>query len=151
LALGLEARSRALLDGRAAEPAYVEAVERLETSGITGELARTHLLFGERLRRRRRPLDARKHLATAPDLFTEATAPDLFTEMEAEAFAARADRQLHAAGGPSAKRHKQDEASNWKSTAQETQILRLVGEELLNQEIAAGPFISHRTVEWHLS
>jgi ATP/maltotriose-dependent transcriptional regulator MalT len=142
LALGLEARSRALLDGRAAEPAYVEAVERLETSGITGELARIHLLFGEWLRRRRRPLDARKHLATAPDLFTE---------MEAEAFAARADRQLHAAGGPSAKRHKQDEASNWKSTAQETQILRLVGEELLNQEIAAGPFISNRTVEWHLS
>jgi DNA-binding CsgD family transcriptional regulator len=140
-ALGLEARSRALLVGRAAEPAYVEAIERLQSSGITGELARAHLLYGEWLRRQRRPLDARRHLAIASDLFTG---------MDAEAFAVRADRELHAAGGHSAKRHKQDEPPNRKLTAQEAQILRLVRDELSNQEIAARLFISRRTVEWHL-
>src|SRR4051794_13917004 len=59
-ALGVEARSRALLSDRAdAEALYREAIERLQRSGSSMELARARLLYGEWLRREGRRVDAR--------------------------------------------------------------------------------------------
>jgi hypothetical protein len=58
----------------------LEAIERLKHTRIRGELARSHLLYGEWLRRHRRVIDARHRLRTAHHIFTV---------MGAEAFAQR--------------------------------------------------------------
>ncbi|MET0519139.1 MAG: hypothetical protein ABW005_09930, partial [Burkholderiaceae bacterium] len=90
LALGTEARSRALLsEGVAAERLYREAIERLARTRVTTALARAQLLFGEWLRRERRRQEARDQLRAAHELFTT---------MGTEAFADRAARELQATG-----------------------------------------------------
>jgi DNA-binding CsgD family transcriptional regulator len=138
-ALGIEARSRALLsDSEAAEPLYREAIERLGRTRVRAELARTHLLYGEWLRREKRRLDAREQLRTAHQMFTA---------MGAEAFAQRAERELLATGETARKRTVE---SLDQLTAREAQIVRLARDGLSNSEIGARLFISPKTVEYHL-
>ena len=139
LALGIEARSKALLsDGEVAERLYREAIERLGRTRLAFELARAHLLYGEWLRRDRRRIDARDQLRLARDTFTS---------MGAEAFAARAGRELLATGETARKRT--DETRD-ELTPQETQIAQFARDGLSNAEIGARLFISPRTVEYHL-
>src|SRR5690606_24065299 len=89
-ALGMAARSQALTSaGPAAEKHYREAIEQLGRSRMGGYLARTHLVYGEWLRREGRRRDARDQLRTAYELLTD---------MGADAFAARAGRELRATG-----------------------------------------------------
>ena len=139
MALGIEARSKALLsDGAVAERLYREAIDRLGRTRLAFELARAHLLYGEWLRRDRRRIDAREQLRLARDMFTS---------MGAEAFAARAGRELLATGETARKRT--DETRD-ELTAQETQIAQFARDGLSNAEIGARLFISPRTVEYHL-
>jgi DNA-binding CsgD family transcriptional regulator len=139
LALGIEARSKALLSGgEFAERLYREAIERLGRTRLAFELARAHLLYGEWLRRDRRRIDAREHLRFARDTFNS---------MGAEAFEARAGRELLATGETARKRT--DETRD-ELTPQETQIARFARDRLSNAEIGARMFISPRTVEYHL-
>src|SRR5690606_34173601 len=73
-ALGLEARCRALTGtGPAAEAAYREAIDHLGRTRMAAHLARTHLVYGEWLRREGRRRDARDQLriAHAPPTLTE--------------------------------------------------------------------------------
>jgi DNA-binding CsgD family transcriptional regulator len=138
-ALGIEARSRALLtDGRRAENLYLESIERLSRGRVKAHLARAHLVYGEWLRRENRRLDAREQLRTAHELFVT---------MGAEAFAERAARELLATGERARKRSPE---TRGELTPQERQIAQLASEGYSNPEIGAQLFISPRTVEYHL-
>ena len=138
-ALGIEARSRALLShGEAAESRYREAIERLSRTRLRVDLARARLLYGEWLRREGRRAAAREQLRTALDMFSA---------MGVEAFAARATRELLATGERVRARRVD---TREQLTVQETQIARLASEGMSNAEIGARLFISRHTVAYHL-
>jgi len=138
-ARGVEARSRALLaKGEVAETLYREAIQHLQPTRLRVDLARTHLLYGEWLRRERRRFDARTELRTAHELFSQ---------FGMEAFVERARVELEATGERARKRTLDTVGD---LTPQEAQISRLVAQGHTNREIAAQLFISPSTVEYHL-
>jgi DNA-binding CsgD family transcriptional regulator len=138
-ALGVEASRRALLDqGASAAALHEEAIERLRATTVRLELARAQLLYGEFLRRSARRIDARAQLRAAHDAFTE---------MGADAFAARAGRELLATG-ETARKRRVDTVEQL--TPQEIAIADLAAQGQTNAEIGAALYISPRTVEWHL-
>jgi len=138
VALGLLARSRALLAGDGAEDLYCEALQRLARSPAVPELARAHLLTGEWLRRQRRRRDARTQLGLAHGLFQS---------LGANGFAERAAAELLATGGHARKR---DDATRDELTPQEARIASLAAEGASNSEIGERLFISSSTVAYHL-
>jgi DNA-binding CsgD family transcriptional regulator/tetratricopeptide (TPR) repeat protein len=138
-ALGVGARSRALVsDGADAEPSYREAIERLGRTPLRVELGRSHLLYGEWLRRWRRMRDARDELHAAYAIFDS---------VGAASFAERACAELRATGEHVRKRTVGARAA---LTPQEALIARLAGEGASNPQIAAQLFISPATVAYHL-
>jgi DNA-binding CsgD family transcriptional regulator/tetratricopeptide (TPR) repeat protein len=137
--LGIQARSRALLsEGETAERLYGEAIQRLGRTRLRPELARSHLLHGEWLRRENRRVDAREQLRTAYDMFVG---------IGMEGFAERTRVELLATGGKVRKRTVETRDD---LTDQELQIARLARDGLSNPEIGSRLFLSPRTVEWHL-
>src|SRR5271166_572996 len=138
LALGLLARSRALLSQDGAEAFYAEALERLAKTRAVPELGRAHLLYGEWLRRRRRRRDAREQLRLAFELFDS---------LGASGFAERARVELLATGEHARKR---EDSTRDDLTAQEARISRLAAEGASNSEIAEQLFISSSTDAYHL-
>jgi DNA-binding CsgD family transcriptional regulator len=140
-ALGVEARSRALVTGGdAAEGLYQDSIMHLDRSRVRAELARAHLLYGEWLRRRRRRVEAREQLRTAHDMLEA---------MGMDAFADRAGRELRATG-ETARKRTAAAARDEELTGQEAHIARLAREGLSNPEIGTRLFISARTVQYHL-
>jgi DNA-binding CsgD family transcriptional regulator len=138
-ALAVQSRSVALVtDGVAAEKLYKDAIERMGRCRATTDLARAHLVYGEWLRRERRRVDAREQLRIAHDMFSA---------MGADAFAARAHRELLATGERARKRTVE---TTLDLTPQEAEIARLARAGQSNPQIAGKLFISARTVEYHL-
>ncbi len=136
---GIEARVRALLSGgEQAESCYQESIERLGRTRVRAQLARSHLLYGEWLRRERRRGEAREQLRTAYEMLDA---------MGIGAFAERARRELQATGETVRKRTVEHAVE---LTAQEAQVARLARDGLSNPEIGARLFISTRTVQYHL-
>ncbi|HUE59972.1 MAG TPA: LuxR C-terminal-related transcriptional regulator [Acidimicrobiales bacterium] len=138
-ALAIEARCRALLSrGEAAETLYRQAIDLLMPTMLGFDLARTRLLYGEWLRRERRPRDAREQLRAAHGLFSE-FGMDGFTE--------RARVELRATGEHARQRTVETPTN---LTPRETQISQLVAQGATNREIAEQLFVSPTTVEYHL-
>ncbi|BBZ41348.1 helix-turn-helix transcriptional regulator [Mycobacterium conspicuum] len=140
-ARGYAARAKALTSvGNAAEQQYRLAISELDGSPLKVLTARTHLLFGEWLRRENRRAEARTELRTALEMFLQ---------MGADGFTERNRRELTAAGEPLEQRR--PDTSTATLTTQESYIARLAGDGYTNAEIASHLFISPRTVEWHMS
>jgi DNA-binding CsgD family transcriptional regulator/tetratricopeptide (TPR) repeat protein len=136
--LGIEARVRALAGDDDVERAYHDSIACLERARVGSELARSHLLFGEWLRREGRRVDAREQLRIAHEMLST---------MGAEAFAERARHELVATGE---KVRKRTDDTRDDLTPQEHHIARMAMAGRTNPEIGAELFVSPRTVEWHL-
>ncbi|GGR38457.1 AAA family ATPase [Streptomyces netropsis] len=105
------------------------------------DTGRTHLLYGEWLRRVRRIKDAREHLHQAVSSFSL---------VGAEPWADTARHELRAAG-ELLEEPGTDTGEAWSAlTPRERQIVRLVAQGMSNSDIAAQLFLSPRTVGYHL-
>jgi DNA-binding CsgD family transcriptional regulator len=144
-ARAIAARSRATLasDDLLTRALFEEAMACHQAADRSGpprpfDRARTQLLYGEWLRRKRRRTDARVPLEAAQRTFEQ---------LGAIPWASRAASELRAAGS---------QLRTGKPTAaalltpQELQVVRLACSGLSNREIGAQLFISPRTVGYHL-
>jgi DNA-binding CsgD family transcriptional regulator len=145
---GVTARCRALLgddettlgDDETAEGLYRASIGHLQRTRRPVELARSHLVYGEWLRREGRRIDARRQLRIAREMFDA---------LGAVAFTDRAAQEL-AATGETVRKRPGDGGRGSGLTVREAQIARLAADGLSNREIGEQLFISHRTVGYHL-
>ncbi|WP_281899286.1 LuxR family transcriptional regulator [Phytohabitans aurantiacus] len=138
--LALSARCHALLaeDNGEADEYFRAALEQHARSGADLDRAWTALLYGQRLRRQRRPAAARVQLRGALDTFER---------LEARPWIDRTVAELRAAGHHV--EHRQPPAVE-ALTPQQVQIARLVADGATNREVAAHLLLSTRTVDHHM-
>ncbi|MFF4470019.1 LuxR C-terminal-related transcriptional regulator [Streptomyces sp. NPDC001599] len=140
------ARCQALLaPGEHADALYRRALDRHDESGGDFERARTALLYGKWLRRRRRPREARGRLGAALAGFERCGAG---------VWAAQARDELRALGaaprGPGTGTGAGTPARLGRLTPQQLRIARQVAEGATNREVALALGVSTRTVDYHL-
>ncbi len=138
-AAAVAAHCRAVLsEGTVAGEHFTEALRRHELSRRPFAHGRTLLAYGEALRRARRRVEARPHLAAALDLFES---------LGAAPWAERARLELRACGETARRGHPSDLR---RLTPQELQVARFVASGLPTRAVAAQLFLSPRTVDFHL-
>ncbi|WP_406278148.1 LuxR C-terminal-related transcriptional regulator [Nocardia sp. NBC_00881] len=125
--------------GDAAECLYERALALHAEGRQPFEEARTHLVYGEWLRRHRRRVEARIHLQAAMETFDR---------LGAIPWSDRAAGELRATGVAVRPPGPGDPLAAL--TPQELQVVRLAGEGASNREIGAQLFLSPRTVASHL-
>jgi DNA-binding CsgD family transcriptional regulator len=138
--LALAARCRGLLaeDDETAEREFTEALRHHAAADSPFERARTELLFGQDLHRRRRHSAARDHLRRAVETFQQVDSPP-WTEVAASA--------LRASGAPLEQPQTEAELA---LTPHQLQIARLAVAGATNREVAEKLFLSTRTVDHHM-
>jgi DNA-binding NarL/FixJ family response regulator len=134
----LAARCHGLLGTDDQDRHFAEALRLHAPAGRPFDTARTQLLYGESLRRRRRRADARKYLRAAHETFER---------LDATPWAEQAGKELLATGETARKR---DVSTTAQLTPQELQIARFVAEGETNRTIATLMLLSPRTVDYHL-
>ena len=120
------------------DPAFGEALRLHGPAPDTFERARTLMLYGARLRRARRPADARGHLQEARAAF-DALGARRWSDVVADELEATGLRARTRGTGPVLE-----------LTARELQIAELLAEGRTTREAAAALFLSPKTVEYHL-
>jgi DNA-binding CsgD family transcriptional regulator len=140
-ALAAVARLRGLLGTDDDVDEHFGAALQLHDQGAGSDFdrARTELLYGGRLRRAKRRVDARAHLRSAIELFDE---------LGAAPWSEQARRELRASGESIPRR---DPTAPEKLSPQELQIALQVAEGKTNRDVAAALFLSPKTVEFHLT
>ncbi|WP_162802922.1 helix-turn-helix transcriptional regulator [Ornithinimicrobium avium] len=112
---------------------HAESLRRMDA-------ARTHLAYGQWLRRARRRVDARPHLRAALQTFED---------VGASRWADRAADELRASG-ERARRRTAADASMPRLTPTERRVATLVAQGLPTRDVATALFVSPRTVDFHL-
>ncbi|WP_419703549.1 AAA family ATPase [Promicromonospora sp. NFX87] len=138
---GLAERALALVgaeDAVGPEPHYAASIDALSKTGAEMDLARSHLVYGEWLRRARRRREAGEQLRLALRHFRHSGA-DLFVPRTTAELA-----PLSAPGDVG------DTPRQFDLTTQEHTIAQLAAAGRTNSEIAANLFISPNTVDYHL-
>ncbi|MDQ0983936.1 LuxR family transcriptional regulator [Streptomyces sp. V2I9] len=136
------ARCRALLaPADEADARYAEALAHHGRADGDFERARTLLLYGQWLRRRRRTREARGPLRDALVAFQRCTA---------RAWAERAAGELRAAGEPAGSPRDAGDEPLAALTPQQQRIARCVAEGATNREVGLRLSLSPRTVDHHL-
>lgn len=136
---GLAERCLALVaSDDAAEAHYRSAVKSLESTGAHSDRGRTHLLYGEWLRRVKRRREARAELYAAMDSFAR-SGTDIFT--------IRTTSELEATGTGAGYR---TQRQHFDLTPQELTVARLAASGQTNREMGSTLFISPNTVDYHL-
>ena len=137
--LALHARLLALLaPADAAGPQFAEALRLHLTAPPLFDRARTELLYGEWLRRRRERLRAREHLRAALDLFER---------LGASPWADRARAELRATGETARPR---EPGLTEQLTPRELQVARFIAAGASTRQTASQMFLSPRTIDAHL-
>ncbi len=139
-ALATVAYGRAMTsaDAGEAEALFLDALSHHRRAGRRLDEARTHLAYGEWLRRTQRRVDARQHLRHALETFGDE---------HAETLVRRATQELRASGETARKR---DVSTLVKLTPMELKVAQLVASGLSNKDVAAQIWVSPRTVAFHL-
>jgi DNA-binding CsgD family transcriptional regulator len=132
-------RCRAMVaDERESRELFEQALSVHGQTADAFQLARTRLVYGERLRRARQRILAREQLRDALETFER---------LGAEPWADRAQAELAASGETLRRR---DPATIDELTPQELQIALLLAGGKTTREAAAALFLSPKTIEYHL-
>jgi len=117
---------------------FEDALGEHEQTPDAFEAARTHLAYGERLRRSRERTLAREQLRAALETFER---------LDASPWADRARAELNASGE---RLRRRDPTTRDELTPQELQIALLLAAGRTTREAAAALFLSPKTIEYHL-
>ena len=141
LPLATAARCRGILgDAGQFEAEFAAALALHELAANEFERARTHLCYGERLRRERRCAAARQHLAAALSSFEQ---------LGAAPWSERARRELDATS--TTKCRQRDPCARDRLTPQELHVAELIAGGATAREAAAQLYLSVKTVQAHLA